>query len=64
MLPREDTHLQQSNDQSSENSRFQQDQHVDFILQEGSIIEQDQITHSHNNELSSIHNDEVLHTVN
>ena len=64
MLPREDTHLQESNDQPSENSRSQQDQDVDFMPQESSVIEQDQITLPHNNETSSTHTDEVLPTVN
>ena len=36
VLPREDTHLQQSNDQLSENSHSQQNQGVDFMLQERS----------------------------
>ena len=64
VLPREDTHLQESNDQPSENSCSQRDQDVDFMLRESSVIEQDQITLSHNSETSSTHNDEVLPTAN
>ena len=64
VLPREDTHLQQSNDQPSENGHSQQNQDVNFMLQESSVIEQDQITLPHNNETSSTYNDEVSPTAN
>ena len=63
-LSGEDTHLQQINNQPSENTRSQQDQDEDFMLQESSVIEQDQITLPHNNEVSSTHIDEVLPTAN